>query len=287
MFERTVTLAWTQAHIQQHYLGIEPSEAHLFQDMASRILYSEAGLRPSSTVLDRNRRGAPGLWAYSISGDIPIVLVRIDEEDDRDIVREVLRAHEYWRLKNLAVDLIILNEKGPSYASELQNMLETLVRANQATLRKEVHVTDGDIFVLKAERLSTDDRVLLMTAARIILLSRQGTLMQQMERLEGSSKVTESLPMLRLPKPASIPVPPIDTNKLQYFNGIGGFSADGREYVTTLGPGQWTPAPWINVISNPHFGFQVSESDQATRGRKQPGKSAYALVERSRQRSGG
>ena len=97
MFERTVTLAWTQAHIQQHHLGIQPSEAHLFQDMASRILYSEAGLRPPPEVLARNRRGAPGLWAHGISGDLPIVLVRIDEVDDRDIVRQALRAHEYWR----------------------------------------------------------------------------------------------------------------------------------------------------------------------------------------------
>jgi len=260
MFERTVTLAWTQAHIQQHYLGIQPSEAHLFQDMASRILYSEAGLRPSPAVLERNHRGAPGLWAYGISGDLPIVLVRIDEEDDREIVREVLRAHEYWRLKNLAVDLVILNEKGASYASELQNMLESLVRANQATLRQEVHVTDGDIFVLRAERLSIDDRVLLMTAARIIVLSRHGTLSQQMARLEGSSTIAESLPVLRRSKTIPLSETSTERSRLQFFNGIGGFSPDGREYVTILGPGQWTPAPWINVISNPLFGFQVSES---------------------------
>lgn len=260
MFERTVTLAWAQAHIQQHYLGIQPGEAHLFQDMASRILYSEAGLRPSPAVLERNRRGAPGLWAYGISGDIPIVLVRIDEEDDRDIVREVLRAHEYWRLKNLAVDLVILNEKAASYSSELQNMLESLVRANQQTLRQEVHMTDGDIFVLRAERLSADDQVLLMTAARIIILSHHGTLAQQMERLEGSFQAAESLSLLRKPKTTSAIEPLKESSQLQFFNGLGGFSEEGREYVTTLGPGQWTPAPWINVISNPAFGFQVSES---------------------------
>ena len=260
MFERTVTLAWTQAHIQQHHLGIQPSEAHLFQDMASRILYSEAGLRPSPALLERNRRGMSGLWAYGISGDLPIVLVRIDEEDDRDIVREVLRAHEYWRLKGLAVDLVILNEKAPSYSSELQNMLENLVHANQQTLRQEVHVTDGDIFVLRAERLPLDDRVLLMTAARIILLSRQGTLSQQMERLEGNSQETRSFPALRQPKTTPRVDSPKESPGLQFFNGLGGFSEDGVEYVTTFGPGQWTPAPWINVISNPAFGFQVSES---------------------------
>jgi cyclic beta-1,2-glucan synthetase len=260
MFERTVTLAWTQAHIQQHHLGIQPSEAHLFQDMASRILYSDAGLRPSPEVLARNRRGAPGLWAYGISGDLPIVLVRIDEEDDRDIVRQVLRAHEYWRLKNLAVDLVILNERAASYSSELQSLIESLVRANQETLRKDAHLTDGDIFVLRVERLGVEDRVLLMTAARIIILSRHGSLTQQMERLEGSLPAAESLPLLRQPTSPAWSDPPKENSSLQFFNGLGGFSHDGREYVTTLAPGQWTPAPWINVISNPAFGFQVSES---------------------------
>ena len=195
MFERTATLAWTHAQIQQHHLGIQPSEAHLYQDLASRILYSQSGLRPAAEILERNTRGASGLWAYGISGDLPIVLLRIDEEDDRGIVREVLRAHEYWRIKNLAVDLVIVNERGASYAQELQTTLENLVRASQAMLRQESHVTDGDIFVLRTDRLSIEDRVLLQSAARIILLSRQGTLSQQMERLEGPSHVPEALPL--------------------------------------------------------------------------------------------
>ncbi len=46
--------------------------------------------------------------------------------------------------------------------------------------------------------------------------------------------------------------------QLEFFNGLGGFDAGGREYVTLLGEGQWTPAPWINVIANPSFGFQTS-----------------------------
>jgi cyclic beta-1,2-glucan synthetase len=281
MFERTVTLAWTQAHIQQHHLSLEPSEVHLFQDIASRIIYSDEGLRPVPEVMKRNTRGAPGLWAYGISGDIPIVLVRIDEEDDKQIVRELLRAHEYWRLKNLAVDLIILNEKSHSYAQELQIILETLVRTNQDILRHETHAKHGDIFVLRLDRLSPEDRVLLQSAARVIFLSRHGTLAQQMERLEPSPEMEEAFPSGRLPKAverlkaqaetlkdffAGTSPEPLTSSaqdggkELQFFNGLGGFSEDGRDYVITLNPGQWTPAPWINVIANPQFGFQVSES---------------------------
>ena len=110
-FDRTVTLAWTQAQVQLHHLGIDPSEAHLFQDLAGRILYSDPTLRPSADTLKRNRSGAAALWPYGISGDLPIILVRIDEPEDRDIVRQLLRAHEYWRMKGLSVDLVILNEK--------------------------------------------------------------------------------------------------------------------------------------------------------------------------------
>ena len=119
-FERAATLAWTQAQVQLHHLGIEPDEAHLFQRLANRILYSDPSLRPAPGLLAQNRRGARGLWAHGISGDLPIVVVRIDEAEDLDIVRQLLRAHEYWRLKLLDVDLVILNEHGASYAHDLR-----------------------------------------------------------------------------------------------------------------------------------------------------------------------
>ncbi len=128
VYERAAILAWTQAQVQLHHLGIDSDEAHLFQRLANRILYSDPSLRPSPTLLERNESGAPGLWAHGISGDLPIVLVRIDETEDLDIVRQLLRAHEYWRLKVLDVDLVILNEHGATYAQHLHDSLETLVR---------------------------------------------------------------------------------------------------------------------------------------------------------------
>ena len=98
-YERASILAWTQAQVQLHHLGIDQDEARLFQRLANRILYSDPSLRPPSSLLARNHRGAPSLWAHGISGDLPIVVVRIDEADDLDIVRQLLRAHEDWRLK--------------------------------------------------------------------------------------------------------------------------------------------------------------------------------------------
>ena len=184
IFERAATLAWTRAQVELHHLGIEPSEAHLFQRLANRILYSDPSLRPSPAMLARNTGGQSGLWAHGISGDLPIVLVRIDEADDQEIVRQLLRAHEYWRMKQLAVDLVILNEQPASYASGLQTSLETLVRTSQSALAAERHAARGGVFVLRADTVTPAERDLLQTAARARLLSRQGTLAEQVLRME-------------------------------------------------------------------------------------------------------
>ena len=257
-FERTVTLAWTQAQVQCHHLGIDAEEAHLFQNLASRVLYSDPALRPSADVLTRPSAGPSALWAQRISGDLPIVLVRIDELEDRAIVRQLLRAHEYWRVKGLAVDLVIVNEKAHSYTQELQSSLEALLRTSQSARRDEHTDARGNVFILRKDLLSPNDHAALQMAARAVLLSRHGTLAEQLARAEPPP---EPAAPRRRPRrtepPGSAPSP---RQESEFFNGLGGFRDDGREYVTVLGEGQWTPAPWINVVANPAFGFQVSES---------------------------
>ncbi|HUM17088.1 MAG TPA: glucoamylase family protein [Candidatus Nitrosotalea sp.] len=258
-FERTVTLAWTQAQVQCHHLGIEPDEAHLFQNLASRILYSDPTLRPAPEVLARNSSGPSALWAQQISGDLPIVLVRIDESEDRGIVRQLLRAHEYWRVKGLAVDLVIVNEKAHSYTQELQASLESLVRTSQSARQDEPMNARGGVFILRKDLLSPRDHAALQAAARAVLLSRHGTLAEQLRRAEPTpeSVLAPRRRPARKDLPVDVPPPHLES---EFFNGLGGFVDDGREYVTVLGEGQWTPAPWVNVIANPGFGFQVSES---------------------------
>ena len=128
-FDRAVTLAWTQGQVELHHLGIAPDEAMLFQRLAGHLLYNDPALRPSSDVLRRRNGGQQALWAHGISGDLPIVLIRIDDTDDLGIVRQLLRAFEYWRLKQLNVDVVILNERSSSYVQDLQSALESLTRA--------------------------------------------------------------------------------------------------------------------------------------------------------------
>ena len=256
-FERAATLAWTQAQVQLRHLRIGTDEAHLFQRIANRILYSDPSLRPSSEVLRRNERGPSALWQHGISGDLPIVLVHIDESGDREIVRQLLHAHEYWRMKRLAVDLVILNEQPTSYAQELQAALETLKRASQSASRHEEHEPHGKVFILRADLLPAADRDLLRTVARAVLLGRQGSLAEQVVRLIRAPNTPLPPPRVAAARPLAEVPPP--RPELEFFNGLGGFASGGREYVTILGEGQWTPAPWINVIANESFGFQVSE----------------------------
>jgi cyclic beta-1,2-glucan synthetase len=263
-FERSSNLVWTQSKAQLHHLGIELDEAQLFQKLANRIIFSDPLMRPTSEILKKNRMNVTGLWSRGISGDLPILLARIDDLDDQGMVRQLLRAHEYWRLKRLAVDIVILNEKASSYVQDLQTALEGMVRGSEATSSGNPDLPPGKIFVLRNDLLDVREKELLLTVARAILNSRQGTLAEQVMRVRKfdsfktiSTKKLDEMEVFRLQSRAESPlaVPP-----LEYFNGIGGFANAGREYVVVLEKGQRTPAPWINVIANPDFGFHVSES---------------------------
>ena len=258
VFERALSLAWTQARVQLHHLGIETAEAQLFQQLANAVLYSDVSLRPSSETLSQSTVNRTALWAHGISGDLPIVLACIDKAEDVDIVRQLLRAHEYWRMRQLSADVIILNEKASSYEQGLQGSLEGLVRGSRLRLCPDAGGARGSIYLLRTDLLSVQDRLLLQQVARVVLLSRRGTLAEQVTRLPRRSQVTSTNPFS--PRAGRRLDVPVSERELEFFNGLGGFADDGREYVTILGEGLRTPRPWVNVIANPSFGFLVSES---------------------------
>ena len=252
VFERVSDLAWTQAQVKMYHLGIEPDEAHLFQRLAARLIYSDPSLRPAPEVLKQNVKDVTGLWAFGVSGDHPILLVRIDDIEDRSLIRQLLKMQLYLGTKRFVADLVVLNEKANSYAQELQQTLEEMARSVHPP--SGIGVVSGKVFVLRADQLSKEDHILLVSEARATLSSRLGSLSDQVKRTRMRS--TPPLkPQEPLESKGAIAVP-----ELQMFNGRGGFSKDGSEYVIVQKPGDTTPAPWINVIANPTFGFQVSES---------------------------
>ena len=255
-FERAATLAWTQAQVQLHHLGIDSGEAGLFQRVAGHLVHAGPTLRPSSDTILRGGGGQPGLWPMGISGDLPIILLRIADMENLDIARQLLQAHEYWRMKQLAVDLVILNERASSYVQDLQIALETLARARQPPPPVGGERQRGRVFVLRADLISAEARALLASVARVVLVGQRGSLAEQLDRVP-EPKEADLTTRKRSVSAAERPVAP-PQRELEFFNGLGGFAEDGREYVTILGPGQSTPAPWINVIANPAFGFQVA-----------------------------
>jgi cyclic beta-1,2-glucan synthetase len=254
-FDRASTLAWTQAQVQLFHLGIDLDEANLYQRLAGHLLYANPALRPSSEVLAGSEGGPEGLWAHGISGDLPILVCRIDDIADLQIVRQLLHAHEYWRLKQLPVDLVILNEHAVSYEQDLHAALEAAVRATPSRSASSV-ATRGAVFLLRGDTIPAETRRLLESVARAIVFGRRGSLFDQVRRLEESPPAVARAPHRSAANDAPAPVPP--RTDLEFFNGLGGFANGGREYVTMLRNGQCTPAPWINVIANPSFGFQTS-----------------------------
>ncbi len=262
VFERTLALAWTHAQVQLHHLGIGPDEAHLFQRLANAVIYPEASLRASSDQLARTSLEISTLWSLGISGDLPIVLAVIDNEDDIETIRQLLRAHEYWRMKQLSADLVIVNDKPPSYNQDFQGSLEALVHASQLRLSPDSGNTRGRIFLARGDLINPQTRAQLQTFARVLILSRRGTLSEQIGRSQPVSISTspEIFFPWRRTQVSERPDAPLPELNLEFFNGIGGFDKHGREYVTVLGEGLRTPEPWVNVVANPEFGFLVSES---------------------------
>src|ERR1700730_6932213 len=200
------------------------------------------------------------LWRLGISGDLPIVLALIDNEEDVDTIRQLLRAHEYWRMKQLSADLVILNEKLSSYNQEFQGSLDALVHGSQLRLSPDSGNSRGRIFLVRADLLTPQTRAQLQTFARVLILGRRGTLSEQMGRSQSQHREPVPSPGRRRTRVEERPDTPLPDLDLEFFTGCGVFDKNGREYVTVLGEGLRTPEPWVNVIANPSFGFLVSES---------------------------
>jgi cyclic beta-1,2-glucan synthetase len=258
--DRVFELAWTHSQVVLRQLNASEADAQLYARLAGSVIYANDQLRADASILLKNRRGQSGLWSYAISGDLPIVLLQIKSQENIDLVRQVVQAHSYWRLKGLAVDLVIWNEDHAGYRQVLQEQILGLIASGIEALTID---RPGGIFVRQADQMSSEDRILLQAVARIVLSDSRGTLTEQLNR--------RIPPEIRMPQ--FYPTRPRDNalsthiervkEDLLLFNGLGAFTPDGAEYVITTRAGNTTPAPWVNVLANPAFGTVISESGQA------------------------
>ena len=256
--ERAFEMAWFQSQEVLRHLNATEADAQVYGRLASSVIYGNALRRAAPGIIARNQLGQSGLWRFGISGDLPIVLLRIGDLNRIDLVKQVLQAHAYWRMKGLAADLVIVNEDFSGYRAVLQDLIMGLINAGP-----EAQVLDkpGGVFVRRAEELSEDERVLLQTVARIVFSDTAETLIEQVERRVSAERASDRLEPSQ--QAAAEPVYPLAPRERIFSNGLGGFTPDGHEYVVTLEPGQTTPAPWVNVIASPHIGTVVSESGSA------------------------
>jgi cyclic beta-1,2-glucan synthetase len=255
--ERALEMAWTNAQLEMHHLRIVPEDEQLFQQLASGLLYPHVAMRAPAARLRENHLKQSDLWGLGISGDLPIFVVVVDHERDFPVVRQALMAHSFWRLRGLQCDLLILNQKADGYQQELSEKLKNLIAPHLPYVGQD---KNGGIFVRARETMSQEVITLLMATAHIVLVASRGRLAQQLSTLP--SALPQAPRLILSQRPQEEPSPPLPFMKLPYFNGLGGFTADGREYAIYLGPRTHTPAPWINVMANPRFGCLVSESGQ-------------------------
>ena len=258
--DRVFDLAWTHSQVLLRQINATEADAQLYGHLAGSIVYANSSLRADASVLMKNRRGQSDLWGYSISGDLPIVLLEIGDPDNIDLARQLIQAHGYWRLKGLAVDLLIWNEDHSGYRQNLQDQIVGLISAGvEATLTDQ----PGGIFVRPGDQISSEDRILFQSVARAILSDSRGTLVDQMQRRRAEPVTVPELPVTRVhwPEPAAVAAAP--RSDLIFFNGMGGFTPDGREYIITTTERDITPTPWVNVLANSNFGTVISESGLA------------------------
>ena len=271
--DRVFDLALTHSQVVRRQINASQTDALLYERLAGLVLYTHPLLRAEPELLARNRRGQPGLWGHAISGDLPIVLLRVSDSDNIELVRQMVQAHAYWRLKGLRVDLVIWNESQAGYRQQLQDQIVGMVASDP-----ESNVLDrpGGIFVRPAEHMSDEDRILLQAVARAIISDTHGSLAAQLERYPALERalpppLADAVPYealsspLRLERTAPAATddaawPVVDPGARLFDNGTGAFAADGREYVIEQDEQRRTPAPWSNVIANEQFGSVLSES---------------------------
>jgi len=257
--DRVFDLAWTHGQVALQQINATEADAQLYGRLASAIIYSNSAWRAHASVLKQNLRGQTDLWGYGISGDLPIVLVRIEDQENIGLIARIVQAHSYWRMKGLPVDLVIWNENHSVYRDVISERINDLISANSKVQSNQ----PGGIFSRRADQMSEEDKTLIQTVARLVITDRGGTLAEHLERI--AQPAAARLPFAAAKK-AGQEGPeegPAERSDLAYFNGLGGFTRDGREYVITTGHSKTTPAPWVNVLANRHFGSIVSESGSA------------------------
>ncbi|RMD84520.1 MAG: DUF3131 domain-containing protein [Candidatus Dadabacteria bacterium] len=252
---RAFELAWSYSNVELRYDQFTIAQTHLFQKVGNAVLFPIDSLRGREDALTASKLSQSSLWRFGISGDFPIVLVKLTAPEHRKLAIESILCHDYLRTRGLKFDLVILNEYQGGYLQDFQNELDSYIK-RYGRGRIEEH---GGIFLRSSTQLSQDEIILLESVAKVVLYGEKGPLAKQLEIDEFKVEYQESKEVPR-PRKRELSLESIRLlPKLEFFNGLGGFADRGKSYFIRL-EGEHTPLPWSNVISNRDFGFIVTES---------------------------
>ena len=248
------------------------AEGRLYEALAGALLYCAAALRAPAETIAENERGQSSLWAYGISGDVPIVLLLADTAAATGAARHLVQAQAFWAAHGLKSELMIAAGTASSSDAALTERLRGAI--TEAGGGERLDKPFG-VFVRDLAAIDPADRILLQSAARIVVAGSDGSLAEQVERavrtpgmstsqasaaMQGDSSKNDAFANVATDDGTGQSVP----SDLVAFNGHGGFSADGREYIITASASHPTPLPWVNVIANAGFGTMITESGSAT-----------------------
>lgn len=249
-------MAFIDSEVEMQYLGLTARQVNAIQDIVGSIYYFSKIMRAPGEIIKNNRMGQPGLWKFGISGDYPIMMFRIKDINHINTLKETVLAYEYLRKNGMKLDFIILNEEDEDYFQPLGQQISSIVTNRRIYYP---NVKNSGIFILKARNLSKEELYLLMTVSRVIISENNPIMARKIEKMlmeEIPVYTMKNRPVItRRYEDISLP-----EEELIQFNGLGGFTPDGREYVTILKGEYNTPAPWVNIIANDSFGFIVSTS---------------------------
>ena len=252
--DRAFEMAWTRSRVELSYLNLKAKELGLFQKLLTHILFISPQRKLREDMILKNNKGQTRLWAFGISGDLPIVLIEIESHEGIDLIRQLLKAHEYWRMKGIFTDLVILSRDKSGYIQPLHDKIKEIISASFSHDILERH---GRVYLLQEINLEDDDIILLNTVASLKFEQGRGSVYEQM--------TIDILPQVGQFKEFKNKHVYNEKEKVEDFtvefdNGYGGFDIGQKEYRIKIVKGRTTPAPWINIISNPQFGFYISES---------------------------
>ncbi len=262
-YQTLSALDWAMADAQAEAarevdrLRIDPAQLKSLQTIGSLLAYRHRAMGCDRQAVATNQLGQPHLWGMGLSGDLPILLVKLQRADEIDVLRTLAAGHALWARRGLVADLVVLHEGASGYEEEVGGRLRDLLA--ELGLRRQLGERGG-LHLLHGDHIGEAGRHLIDVAAHVILQAGGPPLEQQLDLAHADRPVSPMFVAAYDPERPEAEAPGEPHEPLAFFNGFGGFTEDGREYVIRLAPGAVTPAPWSNVLANDGFGTLVTES---------------------------